>query len=210
MQMKTNKKQSSNKKNGKLFIIIAAMVAVISYLLIKPSGYDSQVVENKIITTGAQQAEPEPIKVSTVQEETQEPTTARIDIITPLFDAETHQFEVYVDDAETPLTQEEWMLKYNTQGSTIQKAGNNANIMIKALNDADIYILLKGPWKQDNNNMAEHWIKYSSLIINGEEVLPESIDVWHNKPFKHIIDAKNGETYKIHVEWSESDLNRNN
>ena len=130
---------------------------------------------------------------------------ARIDVSTSLVDAKKPQFDVYIDDSETPEKQAEWMVKYNNQGNIVQKTGNDVNITIKALKDADIKVNFKGPWEQDETgNLKELWVKYTSATVNGQEILPEPVDVWHNKSFTYIIDAKAGNTYKIHAEWTES------
>ena len=130
--------------------------------------------------------------------------TARIDIATKLVNAKkpVPVFEVYMDDSETPQEAADWMLKYNNQGNVVQKTGNDVNIKINALKDASIKVNLKGPWKQDDDgNQLESWVKYTSVTVDGQEILTEPVNVWHNEPFTYTIDAKAGNTYNIHAEW---------
>ena len=95
---------------------------------------------------------------------------------------------------------------HNIQGYVIQNEDNDANIVIKVIENAKIALQLRGKDERDNNNMIiENWVKYTSLSIDGEEILPEAVEAWHNKPFTYTINAKAGEKYKIHVEWTNSD-----
>lgn len=150
----------------------------------------------------------EPVKAVDVKTTApkEEKTVARIDISTKLADADKPQFEVYVDGSKTPEKQAEWMPKYNIQGNVVQKSGETVDIVIKALKDTDINLVLRGKWEQDeNHDMIENWVGYTSVSVNGNEILQEETFVWHNKPFRYTINAKAGEEYKIHAEWTKAD-----
>jgi len=49
------------------------------------------------------------------------------------------------------------------------------------------------------------WVKYTSVTVNGKEILSEPVEVWHNKPFRYTIKAKAGKEYNIHAEWQKPD-----
>lgn len=133
-------------------------------------------------------------------------TTSRIDLTTNLVDENIPQFEVYVDGSETPLKQMGWMSKNNLQGYVVQKDGKNMDMIIKSLSDAKIKLSFRGLWEKDaENKMVEHWVKYTSINIDGNEILSEPVNVWHDKPFVYTIDAKNGAEYKIQIKWTKSD-----
>jgi len=186
--IKTEKNINSKKK----YITLAIAVLVIAFAIIKAnSGKDEATIQT--------QATSEATSIS------EEKTVARIDIYTKLVDAKKPQFEVYVDGSETPEKQADWMFKYNTQGSVVQKKGDNLNLTIKVLNDTEMYVFLKSPWKQGpDGELVDNWVKYTSLIIDGEEILSEAVEVWLNKPFRYAIKAKTGEEHKIHAEWTKS------
>lgn len=142
------------------------------------------------------------IHKKTFATEVKKTSIARIDITTPLVDANVPQFEVYVDDSKTLQQQAEWMPKFDIQGYVVQEDDGIKNIKLKALKSGDISIVLRGPDKRDEkNNIIENWVTFTSMKINGEEILPTSQSVWHNKPFRYIVHAKVGEVYKIEVEW---------
>jgi hypothetical protein len=136
---------------------------------------------------------------------TPEKTVARVDITTALVDEKKPQFEIYVDGSEAKEQQSGWMSQFGVQGYVIQKDDGVKDIELKALKNATINITLRGIWEKGSDDKAmERWVKYTSMTVNGEDVLKEPIDVWHDKPFVHTIKAKSGEEYKIHVEWTKS------
>ena len=192
-EVNTEEKQTKNRIN---FIMILGIVVVIAIIIEAITSFKSD--NNRIVQ--------EHENTTTATDIEKEQTIARIDISTTLIDDGKMQFEVYADESEVPLEQADWMPKYNAQGNVVQKEGNSVNIIIKALNDSVIRISLKGPWKlNENGKQEEVWVKYTSLTIDGEEILPEPVNVWHDKTFAHTINTKAGEEYKIHAEWTKAD-----
>lgn len=182
--------KTEKKKNNKIYVAIATIVAIVGIISFFKTGTntDNASVNKQVVT---QEAKPQ-----------KELITARVDITTPLVDANTPQFEVYVDDSDKPLKQAVWMSKYNIQGCVALKDGGSMDILIKVLKDSDIKILLKGIWdKNTNGKIIEHWVKYKVFTINDVEILTEPTEVWHNEPFTHTIDAEAGDEYKVHIEW---------
>ena len=123
--------------------------------------------------------------------------TARIDLNVPY--VEQQQFQVFADEKE--LSEEGWMKDYNLRGFTFQKKGNEGVLKVKALADADIKLVLKGPWVKKGAVLVKRWVDYTSVTVNGEEILSETTPVWHNQPFTYVIQAKKGEEYIIKAKW---------
>jgi len=190
-QSKEQNEMATKKKYAVLALVV--LLAVIGIAMNNSSEKETVVVPSKSEVT------------ENVAEEKliEEPTIARIDITTPLVNADEPQFEVYVDNSEEPEKQAEWMLKSNVQGNTIEKNANNINIMIKILNDGELTIGLRGPWKRDaNGKMIERWVKFVSLKINNEEILSEPTSVWCFKPYKYTIITKAGDKINISAQWT--------
>lgn len=181
-------------KAGVIYTIIALIVVIVGgVMLFKSNNTDATAQKQK--NTIATKVEPK-----------EEKTIARIDIITKLVDAEKPQFEVYVDGSETPLKEESWMPKYDKQGVAVLKEGNVADIIIKPLNEIEITFAFRGPDKRnENNEVIEKWVDYNTISVNGKNILSQSVSTWLNKPFYHVINAKAGEEYKIHAEWTKED-----
>ena len=70
------------------------------------------------------------------------------------------------------------MPKFGTRGFLIQKEGVGEDFTIKALADATIRISLRGPDVRDENNQViKKWVNFTSLSINGEEILDEEVSL---------------------------------
>ena len=124
-----------------------------------------------------------------------EPTLARIDLSTPYTDES--QFIVYSEDGQE-LPEATWLSKFNYRGYVVQKNGINCIFSMKSNNDIKVKLALRGPDKRDENNkVIENWVDFTSVTVNGEEILDENVAVWHNKPFYYTINAKAGETYNV-------------
>ncbi len=178
------KSKTQNKKSI-IYLIIAVLAAILGVVLLLKA------MDNVEQDMAAEVAELQNEKV-----------TARIDLSTALVDAENPQFEVYVNTSKTPEKQTSWMPQYGYQGYAIQRTDNRMDIKIKVLNDAEISMVLRGPDKRDENNkIIENWVDYTSVLINGKEILPKTKAVWHNKTYRHMLDAKAGETIEINAKW---------
>lgn len=185
-------KEEKSKAGVITAVVVAVAVIAGGIMFFKPSN-NAKVQEQKIATA------------ATAPKPKAEKTVARIDISTKLVDAKKPQFEVYVDGSKTPEKQAGWMPNFDIQGYVIQKDDGMKNIKLKVLNDAYINIFLKGLRDEQNGNLSQHWVKYTSLKVNGKEILPEAVEVWYNKPFRHTIKAKAGDEIKIHAEWTKAD-----
>lgn len=166
------------KKTNKKYIIILALVTVVA-------------IGGIMISRNI----PEQQEIVQVENSTE----ARIDLLTPY--AKETQFIVYGKDSEM-LQEASWMPKFNIRGYVLQQNETDYNFVIGSNNDVKIKLVLRGPDKRDdNNNVIENWVDFTSVTINGEEILPGTTAVWHNKPFTYVINAKAGETYTVSAKW---------
>lgn len=129
---------------------------------------------------------------------------ARIDITTRPVE-ENPQFEVYLNEDTKPLNEAMSMPKsHNMQGVVIHRNNGVADITIKPLKDVKIIISLRGVGgKTQDGKAIENWVKYTSFTIDGEKIIPEDVSVWYGKPFVYDLEAKDGKTYKLHLEWQQ-------
>lgn len=181
-------KNEENKK-GKVYIAVAAIVIIVGAIAFFKPEAD---------TKNADISQPVLTEVTKSQKE---PVTARIDITTKLIDAEKPQFEVYVDGSDMPEKQAGWIVSRGLQGYVIQKKGNSIDLIIKAIKDIDINFVLRGVRDEKNGKLVEHWVTYTSLIINDEKILSKEKTVWYNKSYRQRIQAKSGDIYRIHIDW---------
>lgn len=169
------------KKTNKKLIIILAVVSLLAIGGIMISNRNTESTE-------------------VVVAQTQGPTVARIDVLTTPY-TETPNIAVY-NETEEELKEVSWMKNINSRGYVVQKNGSNNNFTINVINDTDIKLVLRGPDKRDDDGkFIESWVDFTSVTVNGEEVLSDTVAVWHNKPFTYVINAKTGETYKVEAKW---------
>ena len=132
-------------------------------------------------------------------------TVARIDIMAPL--ATQPKFEAYINDSGTPISEAEWMQKRGVRGVVASdKMSKSMNITIKALDNTNLILELRGTYQVDENNkIVENWVKYTVFTVDGTPILTEPVEVWHNKPFKYDLYVENDKIYKLHFEWTKAD-----
>lgn len=187
-----SKEIKEEKSKAGVIVAVIAIVVVAGGIMLLKSNADTTI--QKTETAAAIKAENK-----------EEKTIARIDLTTKLVNADKPQFEIYIDGSEIPEKQADWMPEFGSQGYVVERNNNKKDINIKAINDAVISVKLKGLRQEKAGTFVEHWVKYTSVSVNGEEILPEPVSVWYNKPFTYTINAKAGEEYKIHVEWTKAD-----
>lgn len=186
-----NKIKKEERKKGMVYVLIAAIVIIVGAIaFFKPKADTKYTDISQPVLKEAVKAQAESV-------------IARIDITTKLADAEKSLFEVYVDGSDIPEKQAKWMNKNGYQGFVVQKKGNSADLNITVLKAADINLVLRGIRNDGDENSIEQKVTYTSLVINGKEILPEATTVWHSKSYRYKINAKPNDLYKIVVKWQE-------
>ena len=65
----------------------------------------------------------------------------------------------------------------------------------------DIDLNLKGPWIKSSGVLVKKWVDYTSVTVNGKEILSEITPVWHSEPFTYTIHAQKGKEYIVKAKW---------
>lgn len=186
----TKEVKTESKETTKIYWGIAAVAAVLAlFVIFKPESDKTANEATKSATTQAVAPK-------------DEKTIARIDISTKLVDADKPQFEVYVDGAKTPLKEQKWLNSYNTQGTVVEKDGKEVSFVVKILKDIDFKFVLRGhiPNIVDGVRIPE-WVDYTSIIIDGQEMLKGRTPIWHDKPMYYNFHGEAGKVYNVHVKW---------
>lgn len=196
-------KKDEPKTSGTKYLIVGLVVILAGvYALLSNNSTNEQTVTIAKPTATTEQAPvTEQITVAEETPATKESTVARIDITTPLVNADEPQFEVYVDGSEEPEKQAAWMPKFGKQGYVVQNSDGAKDIRIKALNDTNINIVLRGKREVVDGKCIPHRVTYTAFTINEKPIISETKSVWCKKTYSHTIKAKNGEEYKIYAEW---------
>lgn len=203
MKMSKEVKTQEPTKSNKKYIVLAIVVILGAVGIMLGNGKEDETATATVATTEqAPVAEQTSVtEKNTIAEETPaeiEPTVARIDITTPLVNADEPQFEVYVDGSEEPEKQAGWMPKFGKQGYSVQKNGSEINLIVKVLHSGKMNIKFRGPWKRGYNNvLIPLYVEYTSVKIDGEEILSEPTEKWTTK----TLEAEVGKTYAISAKW---------
>ena len=126
------------------------------------------------------------------------PIKARIDITTSY--NEEPNFFVILNDEKVP--EADWMPKFGNRGLVIQQIDKKTEFTVISLQNSDIRITLRGPDEHDEaGNRTEKWVKYTDFRVNGKKILPDSVDTWHDQPFRYVLKAEKNKIYKIRLKW---------
>lgn len=130
--------------------------------------------------------------------------TARVDIINKGNGNDANLVEC--SDISCNARKPPWIKPEVGGGTIIESSKNSMALTIKCVKDGELHISLKGRDIRDKNRIRfPVYIDYTSLKINGEEMLEESQLTWHDKPYVHTKPVANGEELKIHLEWKPFD-----
>ena len=127
--------------------------------------------------------------------------TARVDI--KLETAEGDFQIVSVSDDKAKVSKPAWFQKGGI-GYVITSYVGKVEIVVKASVDGQIQLSLKGIDMRDKEDRSKHipyWIDYTALTVNGKKIFDTLQPAWHNKSYRHTINAKADEEFKIEVEW---------
>ncbi len=139
-----------------------------------------------------------PVSPST-ETETKNPETigpqARVDVIVPS-NQNRHVLEVKLADlllSAEESTQEVYAVHTDNQKMTFS---------VTPSKNTQILLQFKGPFEKDSaDKFVEHWIKYTSVKVDGRVALSIPQTVWYNQPYDYTFMSKKGKTYVIEVEW---------
>ncbi len=128
--------------------------------------------------------------------------TGRIDIKN--FGAKDNEVEVLENsDGDARVTQPKWFTNNKGIGTQIQSKKGNIHLKIKCIKDGKLRVALRGvDFRDDYDNRLPIYVKYTKLMIDDEDAIKQPEFVWHNEPFNHEINVKDGQTVDIVVEWS--------
>ena len=128
--------------------------------------------------------------------------TARMDI---KFTSQTKSsaFQILsVSDNGAIVKQPEWLQK-NGVGYQIQSYVGELKFVAKATASGEIRLDLRGidVRTEDKSTRIPYWIDYTKLTVNGKMIFDKLTPAWHDKLYRHRMNAKAGEEIAIEVEW---------
>lgn len=98
------------------------------------------------------------------------------------------------------LSSPTWFKNSLGQGQVLETNKEHICLSIKAIQDGKLSLSFKGQDKRFEGARIPLWIDYTSIKINGKEILSAPIEAWHDKPFLYKMPVKDGETVLVEIE----------
>ncbi len=127
--------------------------------------------------------------------------TSRMDV---KLESTKGDFQILSMSDDNASVQKPTWLQKNGIGYTIQSYAGKMEFVAKTTADGKIDLALRGldvPDPKDNSKRIPYWIDYTKLTVNGKLIIDKITPAWHDKAYRHNIDAKANEEIKIQVEW---------
>ena len=191
-----NQQVQKQVKSYKKYVALAVVVILAAIGIMTNNGTEEKLANSTVASAKSASATEQGSSVA------EEPIIARIDITTPLINADEPQFEVYVDNSEVAEKQAEWMHNYGIQGVSIQKDTKTVHLNINPLSDTEIKIELRGRWdKGADGTLVPHYVTYTTFQVNNDDILTMPQKVNFAEPFLHSINAKKGKNINLNIGW---------
>ena len=101
-----------------------------------------------------------------------------------------------------------WLKDKNGSGAVIESAAGNIDFKVKCHGDGTIILKLKGrDYQNKNGYKLPIYVDFTSVSINGDEILTKRTPVHCKKPFEYKFDIKNNVVLNIHGEWEPINFN---
>ena len=124
-------------------------------------------------------------------------STFRIDIK----NTGSSQNDIVVSGEKISVFAPDWAKNTQGNGRTVQGRDSTSTIKIKAVLDGVLSFSFRGMDKRVDEQRVPLWIDYTSIKIDGKEILSTPIAVWHDKPFHYEIPVKNEQEISLEISW---------
>jgi hypothetical protein len=128
--------------------------------------------------------------------------TARVDV--KLVSNGEGDFQILsVSDDKAKVKKAHWLTE-NEIGYFVHSWVGKMELVAKVIGGGQFNLDLRGRDVRkpgDRSKRIPFWIDYTKLIVNGEVIFDKLTPVWHNKPYRYSLDAKDSEEITISVEW---------
>ena len=109
---------------------------------------------------------------------------------------------VEISDSSFKSNYQKWFKNYHRRDCVISSLKTSLDFKIKVIQDGMLRVKLRTPNTKDKNgNTIPVYIDYSSLTIDGEEILEDNQLVSFDEPFVYKMDVSNSQIIDFHVEW---------
>lgn len=100
---------------------------------------------------------------------------------------------VQVTESSMPIKTPAWLQGDDGGGVMLSGKSRNARITFQVIGNGILKFIFRGPDERANGERFPVWVDYSSIKIDGTEILSAPIQTWHNQPYvfeKNVTDGQ--------------------
>ena len=126
--------------------------------------------------------------------------TARVDMRVAQSTADDFQI-VGVSDPNASISSPGWFTKEG-HGYIVQSKSGSFSVSLRCPKSSQLVLALRGiDARNESGTRVPRWVTFTSLIINGVQLLDEPVAVWHDKTHAVTCSAPNDDVQIIKVSW---------
>ena len=96
-----------------------------------------------------------------------------------------------------------WLNNAQGNGLIVESSKLKQKMSIKIINDGVLRFVFRGKDRRNRQNIKQClWVDYTSIKIDGNELLSSPLKLWHDTPYLYEMEVKDGQTIKIEIEQS--------
>ena len=97
------------------------------------------------------------------------------------------------------VTKPSWLKDVHGQGQMFESSSSNMDFTIKTIGAGKLVLSFRGPDRRFQKSHFPLWIDYTSIKINGKEILNQPVLTWHAKPYLYEMPVKDGDILRVDV-----------
>ena len=105
--------------------------------------------------------------------------------------------DIVIDAPDACVEFPSWFTNGTGRGAVLSAKTHGAEIKITAVGDGVLRLIFRGPDRRANDVRFPFWVDYSSIMIDGRQVLSKPISTWHDCFWEHNIPVKDGSTVTV-------------
>ena len=107
-----------------------------------------------------------------------------------------------MSDKAAVLSEPPWFCDEGGTGSVVESSAGRLELSLRCEGSGELLIALRGKdaW-DEHGERVPRWVEYTSLAINGEQLLDDPVDVWHDKPYEVRRSVVDGQAVKVSLSW---------
>ena len=125
--------------------------------------------------------------------------SARVDIINK--NNSDNAVKVMYTSPNVDVSSPSWFEYDYGKGVVLNTGEQSFDVRIKCIKDGILDIALRSPDVRMSGKRVPSYVNYTKFKVNGKNILNDTLTLWHDIPYIHRTEVKDGETVRLHIEW---------